>query len=331
MNKAIRVSTFGLAILIAAICTNQSIADVTDDTYLKNDATAADYAKNYRIIAVRNAIALCQDGKYEKAIPILEKFAEAKDVGATYVLAKLHYEGLGVPQSKQRTIELLTSNVESGHSPSMVQLGQLKEADSLAEAVQLYKMASAAGDVYAHVKLGTIMEKGGPGVPINPKLAFKYYERAFEANTPVGLYHVARCYDQGMGVAPNPIESTRLFKSAAMAGVPIANTMMAKRYFEGQGVEADPVAAVGWLMRGAQAGSTESMVLLGQRYEAGDVIGKDLNRAGQLYSAAAKMNDPTGRFLLARMYLQGTGTKADLVRAYVLLEGAGSADGQAGI
>jgi len=322
MNKTIRFSVFGLVVLITAVCGSQIIADVPDKVV--NDATAADYAKNYKVVAVRNAIAKCRQGKYEEAVPVLETYAKANDVGATYILAKLCLEGLGVPKSRERTLELLTKNVEDGHAPSMVQLGQLKEDDTPAEALQLYKMASAAGDMNAHVKLGLIMETGKLGARPNPKLAFKYFEKSFKANSPIGMYHVARCYDSGLGVSPNAIEATRLFRSAAMFGIPRANTLMAQRYFEGKGVEPDPVAAVGWLLRGAQAGSTEAMVLLGQRYENGDVIAQDFNRAGQLYSDAAKLNDPTGRYLLARMYLRGTGTKADPVRAYVLLEGAQS-------
>ena len=159
-------------------------------------------------------------------------------------------------------------------------------------------------------------------VKANPKLAFRYFERAMKSNVALGKFHLARCYDLGIGVSANPMLATRLFKSAAMQGLPEANMTMARRYFEGKGVEADPVAGIGWLTRGAQLGSAEAMVILGERFENGDVVMKDLNRAGQLYSSAAKINDPTGTYKLALMYLKGVGTKADPIRAYVLLNDA---------
>lgn len=324
MNKAIAVAAVGMAILVSAGFLNQSIANTIDEVDIADDLTAAEFAKSYKVLAVRDAISRCRSGNFKEAVPVLEQYAKAKDVGATYVLAKLYLDGLGVKKSRDRAIDLLLNNVEGGHPPSMVQLGLLNETDSPAQAVQFYKMASAEGEIVAHVKLGLIMENGTLGTSPNPTLAFKYFEKALKTNSPAGMFHVARCHDQGIGTPANPLEATRLFRRAALAGIPAANTLMARRYFEGSGVESDPVAAVGWLLRGSQAGSTEAMVLLGQRYENGDAIGKDLNRAGQLYSAAAKLNDPTGRFLLARMYYSGNGTKADPVRAFVLLEGAQS-------
>lgn len=312
---------FSVAIVLAGRADAKDGFTVDD---FSGDSTAANFAKFHEVVAVRTAISNCRAGNFKEAVPVLREFAAANDVGACYVLARLHLEGLGVEKSPDIAMDLLRKNASSGHVPSMVQLGQLKEADAPAEALQLYKNASEKNDVFAHVKLGSIFENGTLGARANPKLAFRYYEKAYKANSPVGTYQVARCYDEGIGVSPNALESTRLFRRAAMAGVPLANTVMARRYFEGKGIEPDPVAAVGWLTRGAQAGSTEAMVLLGQRYETGDLIGQDLNLAGQLYSAAAKKGDPTGRYFLAQMYLHGNGTKPDSVRAYVLLEGAQS-------
>jgi TPR repeat protein len=301
---------------------NINARDVISD--FSRDAEASEMAANYSIIAVREAIADCRAGKFTKAIPVLKKYAAENDIGATYVLANLYLDGLGIEKSEEAAIELLSKNIAGGHTPSMVRLGLIKEKKSPAEALQLYRQASSGNDSMAHLKLGDIFENGLLDTRANPKLAFKYYDRAHQNKDVLGTYHVARCYDQGIGVSPNAIESTRLFRQAAMAGAGSANAVMARRYFEGIGVESDPVAAVGWLMRGAQAGSTEAMVLLGRRYEAGDVIGRDLNQAGKFYSAAAKRNDPVGRYCLAMMYLNGTGTAQDKVRAFVLLEGARS-------
>lgn len=292
--------------------------------FLLTDATTRQFATSYEVAEVREAISNCRAGKYPLGLPVLKQYAEQEDIAATYVLGNLYFYGTGVEKSESLAIKMLGRNVAEGHSPSMIRLGEIKEKQSPAEALQLYKTASAADDAVAHLKLGSIFENGSLDKRANPKLAFKYYSKAQEAKHPLGTFHVARCYDTGIGVSSNAIESTRLFRQAAMSGAGVANVVMARRYFEGKGVEADPVAAVGWLTRGTQAGSAEAMVLLGQRYEAGDAVGRDLNRAGQLYSTATKMNDPVGRYHLAMLYLNGTGTKPDPVRAYVLLDGAKS-------
>ena len=311
-----------LALALTLLLTGASEAREAGGLVL--DATTTELASSYNVVPVREAIAECRNGNFAEAVPVLKKYAAKSDVAATYVLAALYLGGTGVEKSEEQAIELLGKNVAGGHTPSMVRLAKLKQKQSPAVALQLYKQAAAGSNPLAQLELGRIFESGLLGSRANPKLAFKYYEKAHKNKHVLGTYHMARCYDTGVGVSPNALESTRLFRQAATAGAGSANTVMARRYFEGKGVEADPVAAVGWLLRGTQAGSAEAMVLLGQRYEAGDVIGKDLNRAGQLYSAAAKLNDPVGRYQLAQLYLNGTGTKKDPVRAFVLLEGATS-------
>lgn len=294
--------------------------DIVDG--LEGDAENMDVAVSNSVAEVREAIEDCLRGNFNRGIPVLEHYSGQQDVWATYVLAEFHVGGTGVEQSKEKAIELLNRNIKAGHGQSMVRLGMIKEDISPAEALQLYKQASAMDNGAAHLKLGSIFEDGLLGVTADLKLAFEFYEKAHLKKHVLGTFHTARCYDTGVGVSPNATESTRLYRQAAMAGAGHANTVMARRYFEGKGVEADPVAAVGWLVRGAQAGSSPAMVLLGQRYEIGDVLGKDLGRAGQLYSEAAKLDDPVGSYHLAMMYLNGIGTQADPVRAYVLLEGA---------
>lgn len=312
-----------LGLVTFFVCLVLSAVEARGSTsFLTTDVTTREYATSYEVVEVREAIANCRKGKFPLGLSILKQYSQEEDIAATYVLANLHYYGIGVEKAESLAIKMLGRNVAEDHYPSMIRLGEIKEEQSPAEAMQLYKRASAGNDGAANLKLGGIFEKGLLGNRANPKLAFKYYNKAHEGKDVMGTFHVARCYDTGVGVSPNAIESTRLFREAAMSGAGLANAVMARRYYEGKGVEADPVAAVGWLTRGTQAGSTEAMVLLGQRYEAGDVLGKDIRRAGQLYSNAARLNDPVGRYHLALLYLNGTGTRPDPVRAYVLLDGA---------
>jgi TPR repeat protein len=312
------VVSFGLSLIPERIDARDIVSASDFDT------TTMELGSSYNVAAVREAISECRDGNFSAALPVLKEYAAKHDVGATYVLATLYLDGLGVEKSVPKAIELLTQNVAGNHAPSMVKLGLIYQEESPAKTMQLFKRASAGNYPVAHLKLGNVFENGLLGTRSNSKLAHTYYQKAHKQGHVLGTFHIARCNDEGIGVSPNAIEATRLYRQAAMSGAGIANAEMARRYFAGIGVESDPGAAVGWLVRGSQAGSTEAMVLLGQRYQTGDVIGRDLNRAGQLYSAAAMKNDPVGKYQLAMMYLNGIGTPKDPARAYVLLEGAQS-------
>ncbi len=295
------------------------LTQARDITTSIGDSTTQALANEHTVLEVRKAIAFCRNGEFAKAVPILQDYSDKGDVGATYVLAKLYSNGLGVARSFDTAIRLFTLNAESGHTPSMMGLAALKETSNPAEALSLMKQAASEGDLAAVSRLGLIYENGQLGVSKNARLAFNYFEKASDSGFAIAKFHLARFYDDGISVSANEIQSTRLYRQAALGGVSVANTVMAKRYFEGKGVEADPIAGIGWLTRGALYGSPEAMVILGDRYQLGDTIPKDLNRAGKLYSQAAQMGDPGGIYKLAMMYKSGTGTTPDPIRAYVLL------------
>ena len=294
----------------------------TQDAPTRSDPEIVRLAAEHESEAVRTAVDQCLAGNYEAAFPVLTKYSEGGDKGATYVLAKLYLDGLGIAKSPDKAISLFQSNIDRDHAPSLTALATMKESNATAEALQLYKQAAALDDARALAMLGSIYESGRLGMRANPKLAYKYYEKLQQAGNPLGYFHLGRCFDAGIGVSPDALKSTQMFLKAALAGVTQAQVVMARRYYDGQGLEMDPVAALGWLTLAAQSGSSEAMVLLGQRYEAGDVFAQDLNTAGKLYSGAAKQGDLTGRYYLALMYLNGKGTRPDPVRAYVLLEAA---------
>lgn len=286
------------------------------------DATLAKLGTAHAVFEVREAIAQVRQGQYEAAVPVLQEYALRSDIGAAYVLAKLHQLGRGVKKSEKIAASYLQANADAGHAPSLIALGEVLEKSKPAEAIKNYKKAKANGDSAGSLKLGDIYERGLFGQKANPKLAFSNYEKAAEADNPFGHFHLARCYDGGIGTSPNELLATRAFLKSAMQGVPMAQVQMARRYYEGKGLEKDPIAAFGWLTQASQMGSTEAMVLLGRRYEAGDIISQNLGLAGQWYSNAAKRGDPTGQYYLALLYANGKGTEQDLTRAYVLLHGS---------
>jgi len=318
-----RSKLYGLLTLICVaalmIGSPQTTSADTAQAVVKEKGTLSKLAAEHTVVEVREAITKIRQGDYAAGVPVLQKYADKNDIGAAFVLAKLHRAGLGVEKSDETAADYLQANVDAGHAPSLIALGEIREKSDPAEAFRLYKKATGSGSPMGNVKLGYIFENGLLGKRANPKLAFINYEKAAKAENAIGYYHLARCYDKGIGTSPNALLATRTFRKSAMQGVASAQVTMAKRYHEGNGLEQDPIAAFGWLTLAAQSGSTEAMILLGRRYETGDIIPQNLDLAGRMYSKAAKRDDPTGRFYLALLYANGKGTKQDLVRAYMLL------------
>ena len=136
------------------------------------EATIAVMATTHSIGEVREAIAAVRQRNYAAAVPVLEKHATKGDIGATFVLAQLHQAGLGVEKSERIAADYLQANADSGHAPSLISLGEIREKSNPSEAISLYKKAAAKGDAAANMKLGNIFERGLFGKKANPKLAF---------------------------------------------------------------------------------------------------------------------------------------------------------------
>jgi len=190
---------FSLSCLFTLVCASVLL------TGIPQTASADIVPFDHAVGEVRDAIKAVRQGDYDKAVPVLEEFATKGDVGATYVLAKLHQTGLGVEKSEKVAADYLQLNADSGHAPSLIALGEIREQSNPAEAVNLYKKAAAKGDASGSLKLGDIFERGLFGKKANPKLAFSNYEKAAKAENAIGLFHLARCYDKGIGTSPNEL------------------------------------------------------------------------------------------------------------------------------
>lgn len=267
---------------------------------------------------VRDAIVHCREGEFNTAIPILVRYVEVGDIGATYILANLYEKGLGLERDLKKASELFQNNVNSDHAPSMLALGKISELETPARALQLYRLAAQKKAPRAYLKLGEIYERGILGVKANEDLALSNYKKLAELGSADGQYHLARCYAQAIGVEEDKAKATILFRKAGLAGNAPAQMVMAGRYFAGEGCVVDPIAAVGWLTRASQGGSMQAALLLAQRYENGDAVLQDLAQAGRLYAAVAKRGNSAGLYHLGRLYANGIGAKQDLVRAHVL-------------
>ena len=176
---------FGSVLMIGGLqkaCAGMITSDMDEDV------TVSYLASSHDVAEVREAIAACREKKYDTAVPILKKHAVNNDVGATFVLAKLHQAGLGVEKSEEIAASYLQANADAGHAPSMIALAEIREKSDPNEAISIYKKAAASGNALGHLKLGDIYERGLFGKRANPKLAFSSYEKAAKAANPLGYY-----------------------------------------------------------------------------------------------------------------------------------------------
>jgi TPR repeat protein len=134
------------------------------------------------------------------------KASDAGDLEATYRLALLHRDGLGVPASPQTGLELLRTAALGGYVPAMVPLAYAYNAARTGVSPQRLnfwaQQAAEKGDPAGHTLVGYLWNKGqlGGGPPYYYKMAMTSYLKGVEGGDCVAMMNIGGLYFNGDGV-----------------------------------------------------------------------------------------------------------------------------------
>ncbi len=102
-------------------------------------------------------------------------------------------------------------------------------------AFRCFERAAALGEAIAIYNLGVFYQLGY-GVPQNPTMAFRCYERAAALGNTIAMFNLSLCYGNGFGVPQNPTMAFRCCEQAAITGFPQAMYLVGCCYATGYGV-----------------------------------------------------------------------------------------------
>ena len=135
---------------------------------------------------VADARTAYDNGDYEKAVKIAQKFAEQNNAEAQNLLGYCYYNGDGVEESQ-------------------------------AMAVKWYTLAAEQGDAEAQCNLG-LCYYNGDGVKQSYTEAIKWWKKAAEQGNAFAQYNLGFCYENGYGVEKSFTEAVKWYKKAAEQG-----------------------------------------------------------------------------------------------------------------
>lgn len=146
------------------------------------------------------------------------------------------------------------------------------------KALELMKIESATGNVYALHDLGQIYNRG-LGVDKDPETAQLYYKLAFEGMKIINAQK------------ENPYIEYRLGKMAQ----------------HGLGTGANPQQALEWYVRSADSGNKFAQYSAGSMYYTGTGCEQDYSEAKQYFESAASQDNAFASYTLGEMYVKGYG------------------------
>lgn len=226
------------------------------------------------------------------------------------------------------------------------------------EAAFWLRRAAKRGYAPAQVRLGQYYENlAKSDRNVNPETAFFWYQKAADQYDLDGLYHLGRCYENGIGTKQNDEEAFQCYMDAGRMGHLAAWYQVGLCYERGR--PGDPLASKNkafeifnelvakdyppamrkqggrWVI-GPNGASLEDYELLIRAGECGEpaaytdiarfylsgLCGENIEAAVKWLQKAAANGDPQGMTLLAKYYQSGNGVPKDEKKAISLLEDA---------
>ncbi|MEZ5853783.1 MAG: tetratricopeptide repeat protein [Hyphomicrobiaceae bacterium] len=216
-----------------------------------------------------------EEGRYLTALSLAAKDA-AKGSGVAHTLvARIHAEGLGVPQNYVLAAQWYERGAALGDPEAMLGLGLLYARGlgvkkDLVRAGDLIEKAASKGHAEACYNLALLF-LAGTGKPENPARAFLLMRYAAEQGVVAAMYDLGTLYatGTGSGIEPNAFEAAKWIGAAAREHYAEAELEYALILFKGQGTPPDARRAVAYLKSASSKGLPVAQNRLARAYAGG--------------------------------------------------------------
>ncbi len=272
--------------------------------YRRLPETAEEAAKLHVWVRKRESV------RDKQAVEWIKRGAQTKPA-ALYYLGCCSLFGRGTQADRHEAIAMIRSAAKKGFVPAQVRMGQYHEG--------WYKYLWSYPTEWKIQQDNRSLRSDGPESElewrdkakeqnqriVNPAEVFAWYQKAAEQEDPDGLYHLGRCYRDGIGVQYDADQTYQCFWEAARQEHRPAQHALALCY-DGETPGIDINRRKAWDLYEAlvEKKYAPAMKTLGRRYVT--LPGKrDLMKAAELLSQAGHQGDASGYMELAHWFLDG--------------------------
>ncbi len=286
---------------------------------------------------------------YQEALRLFKLASDKKDPEATYRLARMHAQGLGVKQDlkeEKRLLELIKNAAETGESVAQFVLGIMYANGhgviwNDIEPVRWYRLSAEQGNEKAQCNLG-FMYQNARGVERKDYVeAIKWYKLSAKLGNGIAQLNQGLIYLEDAYTPLHP-KGIKLLRLSAEQGNAEAQFELGVYCFTTgtYGIEQDIQEGLRLFQSSSEQGHAEAQCILGEMHLKNDFgIKQDYQEAKRLLQLSAEQGHAGGQYTLGRMYRYGEITNEDedfsyykeAAKWYKLSAEQGHAGGQCGL
>jgi len=199
-------------------------------------------------------------GDYAHAVERLQPLTEAGDLPAQELLARLYFEGWGVPRDHAQAVRWFERAAAGQFAPAQYNLGRMYEQGlgtglDLSKSLEWFRKAAQRGDAEAQGHLGYLALGGKTPDYVGAR---RWLEKSAAQEHLDAFVQLGRLYEEGWGVKRDAARAADWYQRAAVQAVPEAQYRLGTLYARGVGVAQNDQAAKKWLIRAAMQGNAEA-------------------------------------------------------------------------
>ncbi len=164
---------------------------------------------------------------YDKALPIMRKFAKKDDPQALYYQGMMAFNGLGMKKDPDLAFDSFQRSAKELNLSAIYMCG--------------------------------ICHQTGFGTPKNDQKAFEYFQTAAESNHIEAKIKCAQCYEVGQGVSKNDVKALKIYIELAKQEDAYSAFKIGMAFLDGKGVQKSAESAFQWLNKALSYGSIDAM------------------------------------------------------------------------
>ncbi|MBQ8452827.1 MAG: sel1 repeat family protein [Prevotella sp.] len=254
-----------------------------------------------------------------------------------------------------KKIQKLQKEADEGHQDAQYELGRRYylgdgvERD-LSSTIKYISMAASQQHPAARLMMGRFY-LDGEIMPCNKNAAFHIFTQLSRENHPLGTFHLAYCYENGIGVNKDTQTALSLYERAIALGYldarpwaerlrgkpasnakpqkPVTKEQIEKMYQTGydyyygeNGKKERNDLALKWFLKAAELGHVDAAYYAAEIYSQGEGVAQDISESAKWALWAARQGQSDAQALIGYYYLFGYGIEEDSRQAFDWLKKA---------
>ena len=255
----------------------------------------------------------CTPEQAAEAAGMFRMAADAGFPDAQFGLAEMMFNGIGMERDIAGAKDLYQKAADGGNIPALFRLGGiLSEVEGMEDLPKAFSCMRRCGEARFPPAFGVLgdMFYYGVGTKADPKEAINWYRLASAAGDAGSMFKVGCMCRSGIGTEKDDDAADAMFMVSAQAGIPEAQFEVGYAMYSGR-MGGDKSDAAKWYSKCADRIPTAKFNLA-TMYVAGEGVPKDAVKAFALFKELADAyDDKDSLFQVARMLMEGQGTDQD--------------------